>query len=407
MKTKRTASFCILAIFIMVSCTVSCRESIGSIEKTELFKLDYGFYDNQIPLFMIDVSNMEAHMAMRDGIFYITAANTGKLMILSSYGELLQLVYNEEKNPRPTLLTITENVDNSKGLQGRIAYSYPFIAPKKIAIDSKQNIYIEDSIPPERVRIDPETGIVLQSVIQKISLNKGYIDYIGQEGIGGTPFSYIDNIFCTNSNELVVITQSDTGYIIYYYDASGKLITSLAVTKTNLFLPVGNERLIPILDTVYPELDGTSLFIKIDYFENMVNKETQTVISMNFIYSIIWKVDRNSGKMIENYKIEPFIGKSETNKTAQVHKRSWSLAGYARKHLFLYGISDKGETMYALYNCDSKHLSMYTVKIDNSKLQYADFNVSNDGIVSALLCGEKDISVVWWRFDKLLEGIPK
>lgn len=407
MKTIKTASSCILALLIAILFMVSCRESIGSIEETELFKLEYGFYDNQLPLFMIDASNMEAHMAMRDGIFYITAANTGKLMILSSYGELLQLVYNEEKNPKPTLLTITENTDNSKGLQGRIAYSYPFIAPKKIAIDSKQNIYIEDSIPNERVRIDPETGIVLQSVIQKISLNKGYVDYIGQEGIGGTPFSYIENIFCTNSNELVVITQSENGYIIYYFDSMGKLITSLEVTKTNLPLPVGNERLIPILDTVYPELDGTSLFVKIDYFENIVNKETQTVISMNFIYSIIWKVDRNSGKMIENYKIEPFISQSENNKTTQTHKRSWSLAGYARKHLFLYGISDKGDTMYALYNCDSKHLSMYTVKIDNSKLQYADFNISNDGIVSALLCGEKDISVVWWRFDKLLEGIPK
>ncbi len=407
MKTMKTAGSCILALLIAILFMVSCRESIGSIEETELFKLEYGFYDNQLPLFMIDASNMEAHMAMRDGIFYITAANTGKLMILSSYGELLQLVYNEDKNPKPTLLTITENTDNSKGLQGRIAYSYPFIAPKKIAIDSKQNIYIEDSIPSERVRIDPETGIVLQSVIQKISLNKGYVDYIGQEGIGGTPFSYIENIFCTNSNELVVITQSENGYIIYYFDSSGKLITSLEVTKKNLPLPVGNERLIPILDTVYPELDGTSLFVKIDYFENIVNKETQTVISMNFIYSIIWKVDRNSGKMIENYKIEPFITQSENNKTAQIHKRSWSLAGYARKYLFLYGISDKGDTMYALYNCDSKHLSMYTVKIDNSKLQYADFNISNDGIVSALLCGEKDISVVWWRFDKLLEGIPK
>ena len=407
MKTIKTAGSFMLSILIAILFMVSCRESIGSIEETELFKLEYGFYDNQLPLFMIDTSNMEAHMAMRDGIFYITAANTGKLMIVSSYGELLQLVYNDEKNPKPTLLSLTENADNSKGLQGRIAYSYPFIAPKKIAIDSKQNIYIEDLIPPERVRIDPETGIVLQSVIQKISLNKGYVDYIGQEGIGGTPFSYIENIFCTNSNELVVIAQSGIGYIIYYFDSSGKLITSLEVTKKNLPLPAGNERLIPILDTVYPELDGIGLFLKIDYFENIVNKETQTVISLNYIYSIIWKVDRNSGKMIENYKIEPFSNQSENNKTTQTHKRSWSLAGYARKHLFLYGISDKGDTIYALYNCDSKHLSMYTVKIDNSKLQYADFNISNDGIVSALLCGEKDISVVWWRFDKLLEGIPK
>lgn len=405
---KKLKPFCIyLIVIISIALIASCRESIDSIEEIMLFRMNYGFYDNQLPLFMIDASNMEAHIIMRDGIFYITAANTGKLMILSSYGELLQLIYNEEKNPKPTLLTITKNTDNSNGLQGRIAYSYPFIAPKKIAVDSNQNIYIEDSIPPDRIRIDQEKSVIMHSVIQKISLNNGYIDYIGQEGIGGTPFSYIENIYCTHKNELVVIAQSNNGYMIYFYDASGKLLASLEVTKNNLPLPVGNEKFLPVLDSVYPEIDGTSLFIKIDYFENMINKETQTVVSMNFVYSIIWKIDRTSGKILDNFKIEPFDAQSDTSKTSLQHKRSWSLAGYARKHLFLYGITDKGQTVYALYNCDSKHLSMFNVKVDNSKLQYADFNVSNDGILSALLCGEKEVNVVWWRFDKLLEGISK
>jgi hypothetical protein len=43
--------------------------------------------------------------------------------------------------------------------------------------------------------------------------------------------------------------------------------------------------------------------------------------------------------------------------------------------------------------------------VDSGVLSYYWFSLSPEGIISALLAGEKSVSVVWWRSDILLGNL--
>ncbi len=73
---------------------------------TELFSLSMGKMEDQIDLFQFENAMVERtnSVTMRDGWFYVANASAGKIMVFSSYGDLIFLLYNPQTNPAPTIL---------------------------------------------------------------------------------------------------------------------------------------------------------------------------------------------------------------------------------------------------------------------------------------------------------------
>jgi hypothetical protein len=46
------------------------------------------------------------------------------------------------------------------------------------------------------------------------------------------------------------------------------------------------------------------------------------------------------------------------------------------------------------------------IQVFDDELQFNTFDLSADGILSALLVGNWDIKLVWWRTDKFIRTIP-
>jgi hypothetical protein len=47
------------------------------------------------------------------------------------------------------------------------------------------------------------------------------------------------------------------------------------------------------------------------------------------------------------------------------------------------------------------------IQVDNTELQFNAFDLSSEGILSALLVDDWQVKVVWWRTDQFIgEGIP-
>ena len=62
--------------------------------------------EDQIDLFQFENAMVEPtnSVTMRDGWFYIANASAGKIMVFTSYGDLIFLLYNPQTNPAPTTL---------------------------------------------------------------------------------------------------------------------------------------------------------------------------------------------------------------------------------------------------------------------------------------------------------------
>ena len=209
---------------------------------------------------------------MKDGFFFISNGETNKLIQMNSYGDLLGIFYNPEMNPVPSFIkklnpegTSTDSVNHSSTQQ---ALAYSFNKLGKIAVDYNKTVYAVDILPFERQEQDVDNKLLLNHAVLRFSSDGTFIDYLGQQGPGGTPFPFIKNIFTTKNNELVVVCLSNSGYIVYWFTAEGYLKYTIPIVAANLPVPSAQETFFSSLDEIIPDYTSQKLYLKIDYHRN-------------------------------------------------------------------------------------------------------------------------------------------
>ena len=208
-----TALTAVLLVLLLFSCGGN-RNSV--LEKESLFTLGFGKMEDQINVFHKPDNKFlyKNRIFMKDGIFYISNGSSSKIMEFNSYGDILNLYYNSESNPEPVLLkkSTVENVTATRNV-----YSYPFQDIGEIAVNSAKTLFVDDRIAENRIEYDQEMEVTLDRIILQFDKTGNFLDYLGQEGSGGTPFSVIDKIRITQRDELVVFTRNKTGWKIFWF----------------------------------------------------------------------------------------------------------------------------------------------------------------------------------------------
>ena len=99
---------------------------------------------------------------MRDGWFYVANGNSGKIMVFSSYGDLIFLLYNPQTNPTPALQALDPAVSDTETSSGTVStrgsVAYPFSDIGEIAVASDKTLYVEDAVADAKVVKDTRPG---------------------------------------------------------------------------------------------------------------------------------------------------------------------------------------------------------------------------------------------------------
>jgi len=261
-----------LSGFILLGCGWSGQ--IHSVQREDLFTLDIGIMEDQIALFNFDGTRgmRRTDLAMRDGLIYISDGNGGKILRFNSYGDLLFMIYNEETNPHP--LTLRPLVEGS--LVTRWAVSHPLVEPGKITVDSRNHIFVRDRLPYERRSFDAEAGVLLDNVVLHFDADGRFIDYLGREGIGGTPFPRIEGLFTTLRDEIVVVCRLPGGWNIYWFDSDGFFL--FVVQLENDLIPIPPDRedvVLPSIRFLWVLMPATFLSKSIITGISMMNQPMQ------------------------------------------------------------------------------------------------------------------------------------
>ena len=123
---------------------------------------------------------------MQEGIIFIANSRGRKVMEFSSYGDLLSLYYNQSQNPIPVLL---QSANDGNRVSSRAALSFPFLDVGEIAVSDSGILFVEDAIPENRAEYDEEQKAYLDRVVRRFDRSGIYLDYLGQEGVGGNTLS--------------------------------------------------------------------------------------------------------------------------------------------------------------------------------------------------------------------------
>ncbi len=404
-RTAAAAASSLLLCCLLAAC--SDQERSIAVKREQLFTLGYGTSEDQLDLFQLEggSSPLKTRIAMREGIFYIANGNAAKVVRFSSFGDVLSMIYNPEKNPEPQVLK-TAAAGQAEGA-GRRAQSHPFRAVGEIAVGADQTVYVEDRLPPERRIQDKESGALLDYVVLRFGKEGQYLDYLGQEGIGGTPFPYILGVYASGSDECVVVSMTQAAWLVHRFDARGAVLSSIRLRRDALPLPEKGSELIPSLDKIVPDPDGKSLVIKVDYYRDSIDPSTKSRVGVEYASSWAYRMDPRDASYPDRWQI-PAIEKTDKNgpegQTLR-YVRVPELLGAAGSDLFFLASDDDGKTYFSAFDRSTKDMTRYSIDIAPDELLYDSFFLSREGILCALLGSQYEARVVWWRFDKIVRGL--
>jgi hypothetical protein len=400
-----------LALATFFSCAQGEKPSVA-IKREQLFSLGYGETEDQIDLFQVegDEASQKTRIAMREGIFYIANGAGYKVSRLSSFGSLLSMIYNAERNPEPVVLkrSAPGAADAvAADAAARKAVPYPFRAIGEIAVASDQTIYVEDRLPPERRAQEKESGALLDRVVLRFGKDGKYMDYLGQEGIGGTPFPYVVGVYAVASDDCVVVSMTQSAWLAYWFDAKGLLAGSARLARDGLPLPDKGEGLIASLDKIVPDNDGRYLLFKVDYYKESIDPSTKTSSGIEFANSWVYRMSLRDGSYSDRWLIpavEATVKDGPDGKPIR-YARVPEFLGAAGNALFFMLADDEGKTSVSTFDRTTRAVTRYGIDISSDELYFNSYFLSRDGILCALLGTKYEARVVWWRFDKIIGGI--
>jgi hypothetical protein len=390
----------LLLSFLFLSACVN--EAVVSVAREDLFSLDIGRLEDQIDLYNLEGgrSVRKTSLAMRDGLFYISDGNGEKIVHYTSYGDLLFMIYNEETVPPP--LTLRTDVEIS-GVVTRWAFPYPLREPGEIAVDSRKHIYVEDRFPYERYSYDTENRALLDSTVLHFDGSGRFVEYLGQEGIGGSPFPRIEHIYTSIRDEFAVVCKLPLGWHIYWFDNESTLLYFVQLKNDAIPVPPDRLPVFPSVDTIAVSPDSRRLFIKVDYYREIFDESTNTKLGTEPDGSVLWIMDVETGAYTETIEV-PFFEYTVTENNRHVtEKLLYSFLGVIKDDKVFLSCPVDGGYSIMLLSTDPHDQRQGFIQVDNEELQFNTFNISSEGILSALLATNWQAELVWWRTDKFLE----
>jgi hypothetical protein len=398
---------CLAALALLLLSACKGPQSVSLFTPEQLFTINYGSFEDEINLFALrGVGEINTQLVMREGLFYITNGEAQKVMQLNSYGDLLAYYYNPDTNSPPAFETAQEEMTSST-VTTQWALRYPFNRPGKTAVDSRKYLYVVDNVPLERQERDVVNRLLLSQVVLRFSTDGTFLDYIGQQGPGDIPFPYIKDIFVTANNELVVMCQANAGMLVYWYGQDGFLLYRIPINNADLPYPpedISDYELYRSLERIVPDFSRKVLYLDINYYSNSVDEVSKVQFGTDYRATLVYTFDMESGEYTQSLGVPAFEVVNGAGRQTDSYLQPYDLLGLTSSGWFYFILADEAGYMLQMVHPTDQRLIKRRLAVDTNDLVYYSFSLSPDGIISALLAGEKNASVVWWRSDTLISG---
>ena len=389
------------SVFFFFAC--SKNKGVSSVNEENLFSIEYGNFEDEINLFDIsDVGSLSTYMTMHNGFFYIANGESKKILELNSYGDLLNLFYNDEEMESQKFAD--KNARNST----KKAISYPFNQLGPLAVDSRNYLYAADVLPAEKHEHDESQRLLLNFVILRFDSDGNFVDYIGQQGPGGTPFPFVKNIYVTKLNELVVLCTTNEGPFVYWYNEKGFLLYKIPITHQTIPDPVKDKddtsggKFYSSVGNVVPDWSSHKLFIHVDYYQEAVDSDSKILNGVDYAMSWLYQLDLETKRYEEPLEIPSYENVNLDSLTKETYEIPYDFLGVTENGWFFFIIPDDNGYLTQMVQPDGQRIIKRSLSADHAKNVYASLSLSDGGIISGLFIQSDSAKIKWWRTDSLI-----
>jgi len=381
-------------------------DTVQSISEIELFSLPYGSFEEQLSVLDLNnVGGVRFGIAMQDGFFYIVNGEAKKILELNSYGDLLTLFYNDD-SATSNLLKNSKRPD--KSIHHEI--SYPFDYPGMIAVDSNKNIYTVCLIPRNRQEHSDDGSTLYSHTILRFSRDGSSVDYIGQQGPGGTPFPHVKNIYTTSKDELVVVSDSTEGTLVYWFASDGFLKYMIPVTTHDAPVMAENEdtnNVFLTIQNVIPDPVSYTIYVQIDYYANYIDEESKVQSGINYVQTLLYPLNIETGTYQDPLSIPPYEESVVSDYSKITYKIPYDFLGVTKNGWKFFIVKTEDGFNVEMIQSESQRIIRRHFNAQHANIVYNKMFLSEEGILTALYLEKEKARVVWYRTDNLIDAILK
>jgi hypothetical protein len=205
-------------------------------------------------------------------------------------------------------------------------------------------------------------------------------------------------------DELVVVCRVASGWNIFWYSSAGMLLYLVQLKNSAIPSPPDWPNVVAAVDNIIAAPDSRRLLLKVDYYRDTFDESTNTRTGTEPDSSIIWTLNVEDGSYVNSIEV-PFFEQSG-NARQQGERMFYSmLAVYRGGRVFLYFPLETGYSILFL-DTESRDQRRGIIQVQNEELKFNSFNLSAEGILSAMLVNDFHAKLVWWRTDKFIGEAP-
>lgn len=387
----------VFSFLILFSCNKP--ETTKQLKREDLFSLYYGNFENELNLSKMDRSSYSlVNFCLNNGIFYISNALGQKIIKTSFYGDLLSVYYNPKTNPRPHFYTESkphaEKDEQNAGT--RTAIEYPFKNCTFLQVNELEHLYVVDSVPNERIQFDSEENIALTNVILHFDEYGHFIDYIGQEGLGGTPFANIVSLSTNSKNEIIAVSKTLKSTKVFWFNCDGVLLSKIDLKNENLpFYYDKTEKFFMNIDGVFPSYEKDEIFLKIDYYVEHFDDITKASIGVNYDKSSIYKIALSEGVFEHVQDVLPF--KDIANDEVTPIEKVYILLNVCKNDLAFLMVQTQNSYSVLVLDLNTGKNKRFNLELKSENLLYRTFYVTKDYMLAGLFATEDKVTFSVWK----------
>ena len=377
-------------LFLFILLILSCgKENFTTLVRKDLFTISLGIMSDELDYYYQKDLYLpgKSDLFMSDGLFYVSSSNMGKVMGFNSYGDLLFLLMDEEKN-HPSELKLSTN---GSGNSNKQYASWPFREVGQIALTG-DILLIEDRVTQEKSVFDSDLETLCTKVILRFDRDGNYLDFLGREGLGGSPFPHIANIHVRENGDFLVVCQISLGQQIFWYSPQGELLFHIMIDNDNL--PLYDEDFWGSLVTLSYHPREYKIHMLVDYYPN------DSEVVPNGSIRRIFTLNLTDQKYDEGINVPDFVSRSDGVEISYIY----DLLGTTNEgvHILLAKTGGQENSLIAITQ-EGKTLFSRTLQIFDSPEIYNSFFLSHQGMLMALTYLQDGAPVSWWRSDNLLK----
>lgn len=398
MKSKKIIFELFFILIFFIGCSKS--NAIKSISETELFTIPYGNFEEQISVTDLNsVGNVRFGLYMRDGFFYLVNGESQKVMEFNSYGDLITLFYNEDSQ---TAKFIENSTLPDKSIHRSI--SYPFDYSGQISVDSNKIIYAVCTIPFDSQEQSKDGTMLYSQTVLKFNREASFVEFIGQEGPGGTPFPLIDDIYTTENNELVVVGTSTQGFMVYWFATDGYLKYEIPILHKDApkLENYEDSDIFYTIKKVVPDLYDYKLYVDIDYYTPFIDEESKVQSTINYESTILYTLNIEKETYENPISIPSYEEYVSVDYSRLTYKNPYDFLGVTKNGWKFFIIKTADGFNIEMLENESQRVLRRHFAVNHANILFNTISLSDDGILSALYLEKENARIVWYRTDNLI-----